>query len=80
MSDIEQVLIHYLRHTPDTRGKVLLNSDEWTERVFLLSRDQAAVVDAAIEQIAGMLEGENKLGRALELMAADYLANGYRGS
>ena len=47
--------------------------DEWIERTFVLTQDQANVVDAALDKIKQDLSGANKDGRALEFMAADYL-------
>src|SRR5512141_145173 len=51
-------------------------SKEWGRVVFLVHVTQQALIAQAIDAIAQTLKGANTHGRALELMAADFLAGG----
>lgn len=68
----EEVLLFWATH----QVKKVDLADNWTRLEFVLHQEQVPVVEQAIEAVAQILEGENKRGRALELIAADFLAAG----
>lgn len=44
-------------------------SEAWMELKFLVAREQAEIIEAELDRIAGTLKGKNPRGRALEFMA-----------
>lgn len=48
--------------------------ERWASRNFRLATDQAEIVDKALRLISKTIKGKNSEARALELLAADFLA------
>jgi len=62
---------------PEKKDMGSANQENWQELKFVVSEAQAAVINEAIERILKDegIAGETARGRALELMAADFLAS-----
>ncbi len=48
--------------------------EQWSSRMYRLAADQAQIVDQALRVIGKTLKGKNTEARALEMLAADFLA------